>query len=67
MLRTLVSVASGLVLALVIATGTAGTAASAPSQPLAKTCYYACDTWTLYPTYEACFEVCPDPCERVCF
>lgn len=41
--------------------------ASTSPQPDACTCYYACDTWTLYPTQRACIESCTDPCERVCF
>jgi len=32
-----------------------------------RTCYYACDIWTLFPTIEACQESCNDPCDRVCF
>lgn len=50
-----------------------GGSSSAASEPAtasevdARTCYYACDTWTLYPTLEACTEVCPEPCSRRCW
>ena len=35
--------------------------------PAGRTCYYACDTWTLYTTLAACEATCVSPCERVCF
>lgn len=76
MLRTMFPVLCGCIVALVITTGASAAdrpspaAAASPSTPLEpslRACFYACDTWTLYPTQEACFENCPDPCERVCF
>jgi hypothetical protein len=76
MLRTMFPILCGCVVALVISTGASAAdeprlaAAASPSTPLessVRTCYYACDTWTLYTTQEACIENCTDPCERVCF
>lgn len=74
MLRTLFPILCGCVVALVISTGASAaerTPTDAASQSTApesgaRTCYYSCDTWTLYPTLEACTENCPEPCARFC-
>jgi hypothetical protein len=72
MFRTMFPILCGCVVALVIGAGSSAADevrpdASTSPQPDARTCYYACDTWTLYPTQQACIENCPEPCERVCF
>ncbi len=77
MFRALFPLLCGCVVALVIGVGATAEAdqrgladslsSQTTSETSARTCYYACDEWTLYPTYEACFENCVDPCDRVCF
>jgi hypothetical protein len=74
MFRTMFPVLCGCVVAFVICLGSsaadqAAPGAAAPPETGVRSCWYACDTWTLYPTQAACLESCPEwiPCERVCF
>ena len=76
-MRTLLSIICGGTLALFVVIGvdspaaagglTSNLQAQGPVESGARTCYFACDTWTLYPTLQACTDNCVDPCERVCF
>ena len=68
-MRTLLSIVCGCFVALFIVAGIDSPVAAGglDDRATSRTCYYACDTWTLYLTEQACFENCVSPCERVCF